>query len=463
VPILAYARHGVRFDLFVNKGYYETMSGPGEELPSDSPAPHVDESPQWLDDSFFAAGDVDEAQATAASPVFESDEISIEDVRPPGPGLPEAMVWFIGVFAIHIFAGIITLMVLAVREVLRNGDVKRISSPDFLDESIFVLAAGEQAISLVLIALAVGLRWGRNWQQSLNLSSPGWRPLLLIAVLILPLSVIVGEHYRWLQAGWSLLTELIPVLSTFDSMNAVEAMTQLSQQASLPLLIVVIAVGPALSEELIFRGLIGRGLVARWGLLVGIGVTSLMFGLVHGHPVHALAVVGLGAVMHLVYLWTRSFWGPVWLHFLNNTWASIAAKLQEVTESPLVDESQPVGWFPWIAAHAVVLVGLYCLWRWRAVYVRTTDAGTDEVWEPGYATAESPAGPGWRKVAGRAPSSVIAALWVTVAIFAASLFTTAMEVPPPESPPNEAAPDEPVESKLPPASESSENMFERPE
>lgn len=439
------------------------MSGPGEELPSDSPAPNVDESPHWLDDSRFEADGLPDNLAIGASPIFETDEVSIEEVRPPGPGLPEAMVWFIGVFAIHLFAGIVTLMVLAVREVVRHGTINRITLSEFMNESIFALAAGEQAISLVLIALAVGLRWGRNWRHSLNLSSPGWRPLVLIAVLILPLSVIVGEHYRWLQAGWSLLTELIPVLSTFDSMNAVEAMTQLSQQASLPLLIVVIAVGPALSEELIFRGLIGRGLVARWGLLVGIGVTSLMFGLVHGHPVHALAVVGLGAVMHLVYLWTRSFWGPVWLHFLNNTWASVAAKLQELTESPLVDESQPVGWFPWLAAHAVVLVGLYCLWRWRAGYMRTTAEGTEEVWQPGYATAESPAGPGWRKVTGRAPNSVIAALWLTVAIFAASLVTTAMDVPSSESPTQETAPDEPVESKLPSAVESSENMLDRPE
>lgn len=463
MPIVARARHDVRFAIFVNEGYHETMSGPGEEFSSDTPALNVDGGPHWLDDSRFEADDLRDELAAGTSPIFETDEVSIEESRPPGPGLPEAMVWFVGVFAIHIIAGIITLIVLAAREVMRHGTINRITLPEFMNESIFALAAGEQAISLVLIAFAVGLRWGRNWRHSLNLSSPGWRPLLLIAVLILPLSVIVGEHYRWLQAGWSLLTELIPVLSTFDSMNAVEAMTQLSQQASLPLLIVVIAVGPALSEELIFRGLIGRGLVARWGLLVGIGVTSLMFGLVHGHPVHALAVVGLGAVMHLVYLWTRSFWGPVWLHFLNNAWASVAAKLQELTESPLVDESQPVGWFPWLAAHAVVLVGLYCLWRWRAGYVRTTDEGTDEVWQPGYATAESPAGPGWRKVAGPAPKSVIAALWLTVGIFAASLVTTAMDVPSPEDPAQEAAPDDPAKSKLPPASESSENVVDPPE
>lgn len=439
------------------------MTGPGEEHPSEYPPPHIDEGPLWLDDSTFEPQDPRDAVNAGESPIFETDEAPVATSRPPGPGLPEAMVWFVGVFAIHIFAGIITLIVLAIREVVRHGDVKRISSPSFLDESIFALAAGEQAISLVIIALAVALRWGWNWRHSLNLSSPGWRALLLIAVLILPLSVIVGEHYRWLQAGWDILTELIPVLSKIDSMNAVEAMTQLSQQASLPLLIIVIAVGPALSEELIFRGLIGRGLVARWGLVVGIGVTSLMFGLVHGHPVHALAVVGLGAVMHLVYLWTRSFWAPVWLHFLNNSWASAAAKIQELSDSPLVDESQPVGWFPWLAAHAVVLVGLYCLWRWRAGYMRMTDDGTEEIWQPGYATAESPAGPGWRKVSGRASTSVIAVLWLTVALFAASLVTTAMDVPPPESPSKEAAPDEPVESKLPPASESSENMLDQPE
>ncbi|MEZ6066566.1 MAG: hypothetical protein R3B90_12860 [Planctomycetaceae bacterium] len=32
-----------------------------------------------------------------------------------------------------------------------------------------------------------------------------------------------------------------------------------------PVLLVAIALGPAIGEELVFRGLIGRGLIHRWG------------------------------------------------------------------------------------------------------------------------------------------------------------------------------------------------------
>jgi membrane protease YdiL (CAAX protease family) len=96
--------------------------------------------------------------------------------------------------------------------------------------------------------------------------------------------------------------------------------------APLPLLLLIIAVAPALGEELMFRGLIGRGLVARWGVVRGVLLTSLLFGIVHIHPAHALGVIPLGIAMHFVYLTTRSFWAPVLLHFLNNAWATTVTK-----------------------------------------------------------------------------------------------------------------------------------------
>jgi hypothetical protein len=159
---------------------------------------------------------------------------------------------------------------------------------------------------------------------------------------------------------------------------------QLAQTASLPVLLLIIAVMPAIAEELVFRGVIGRGLVARWGIVPGVLITSCLFAAVHFHPAHALAVVPLGIAMHLVYLATRSFWAPVLLHFLNNAWATAATKMAAADAANAADpQASPVLLLASVTA-VVVLAAL--LYRTRTRYVR--DDGQE--WDPGYFTVEAP-------------------------------------------------------------------------
>jgi len=101
------------------------------------------------------------------------------------------------------------------------------------------------------------------------------------------------------------------------------------QTLPFPVVLLTLAVCPALGEELLFRGLIGRGLVDRWGLLVGVLATPILFGIVHLRPATVLAVIPLGIAMHFVYLTTGSFWAPVLLHFLNNAFAAYQLKFSD--------------------------------------------------------------------------------------------------------------------------------------
>jgi hypothetical protein len=103
----------------------------------------------------------------------------------------------------------------------------------------------------------------------------------------------------------------------------------------------------------------------------------------HMHPVHALAVIPLGIALHLIYLATRSFWMPVLLHFLNNAWATAAAKYAgsevaavEAAVSPALLLSSVI---------AVIVLGAL-LYTTRVRYL-TIDG--DE-WDPGYPTVEIP-------------------------------------------------------------------------
>jgi len=162
-----------------------------------------------------------------------------------------------------------------------------------------------------------------------------------------------------------------------------EAMTQVS----LPVLLFVIGAGPALGEELVFRGLIGRGLVARWGLVRGVVLTSFLFGVMHLNAAQAIGVIPLGIAMHFLYFTTRSFWAPVTLHLVNNSLSVVL--LKHPNDLPLGmlldDHTTPPVYLFIIAAAMITAIGLL-LWETRVQY-RLADGS---VWSPGYASLEVP-------------------------------------------------------------------------
>ena len=239
-----------------------------------------------------------------------------QEFKPPGPGLPEAVLWSCGVFGAHAAATLLMAAVLAailVVSILANGGAINDLAQDLTRQAselspahLLLLAGGDQMLVLLATIVAVALRFRGRMSQTLNLTP--MRPLhvLIVLGLMLPLSIVCSENYRLLHQQWTYLTELCPPLRMFDAANSVEAMQMLTQAASLPVLLLVIAVAPAIAEELVFRGVIGRGLVARWGIVPGVLVTSCLFAAVHFHPAHALAVVPLGIAMHLVYTSARA-------------------------------------------------------------------------------------------------------------------------------------------------------------
>ncbi|MGY0500566.1 CPBP family intramembrane glutamic endopeptidase [Nocardia sp. FBN12] len=80
----------------------------------------------------------------------------------------------------------------------------------------------------------------------------------------------------------------------------------------------------AVTEELLFRGVVHRILEERTGSIVAIAVSSLIFGLIHllnpGATLWGsltIAVEG-GALLAIAYTVTRSLWLPIGLHFAWN-------------------------------------------------------------------------------------------------------------------------------------------------
>ena len=250
---------------------------------------------------------------------------------PGGPGLAESLLWTVGCHLVQMLvfaalaAGLLWCAVPSFPPSLE--EVSRIVD-DLGWESSFLFNGATTLAALLVIVPLVRMRIGRDARRSLGLTRLSAAQVVLVAAAVAPLGVLSDCVYRWGLEFNDLLAKVIPELAMLARIDAMHVIQQQAESTSYPILLVAIALGPAISEEFVFRGLIGRGLISRWGANTGILLTTLLFALAHGTPAHALATIPVGLCLHTVYLMTGTLWAPILLHTLNNALAVTLMKLQ---------------------------------------------------------------------------------------------------------------------------------------
>jgi membrane protease YdiL (CAAX protease family) len=95
----------------------------------------------------------------------------------------------------------------------------------------------------------------------------------------------------------------------------------------LVLVIVTVAVVPALSEEILFRGLVQTDLdriMVGWKSAV---VAGVIFGLYHVNPFSLIPIVGIGVLFGLIVHRSGTIVLAMAAHFLNNLLATVALSM----------------------------------------------------------------------------------------------------------------------------------------
>ncbi len=230
-------------------------------------------------------------------------------------------------------------------------------------DSSFLLTGVTSLGALFLIAPLVRWRVGRDYRQRLALRRPPGRAMVLACGALLPLAVLSNALYHLALERWGLLVATIPELAPLSQANTLEGLQRQAQAEPLGILVVALALGPAIGEEIVFRGLIGPGLVRRWGVLLGVLLTSTLFAGVHGFPPHAVATFPLALFLHYCYLKTGSLWTPIGLHFLNNALSVVLFKLPEAQQFPAS---------PAVLLTAALYVGVISVLLWRGGEIEAT-------------------------------------------------------------------------------------------
>jgi hypothetical protein len=144
-----------------------------------------------------------------------------------------------------------------------------------------------------------------------------------------------------------------------------------------PLTVLAVAIGPGVVEELWCRAFLGRGLSARYGILLGVLITSVLFALMHVDPSQLLGIALMGAYLHFVYFATRSIWAPILLHALNN---GVAVLVVLALQSGKLDQMRAMPDVLLLAALALMIFATVALWTGRAE-LQPTLAENDAWWE----------------------------------------------------------------------------------
>lgn len=119
-----------------------------------------------------------------------------------------------------------------------------------------------------------------------------------------------------------------------DHMLWMEKLFREQPLSLLPLLLLLIGVLPGLGEELLYRGYVQGRLAKVWPASLSILLTSVIFGLAHVDPTHALHVIPLGIWLGILAWRTESLWPTILGHAANNSLALIMMRMIDRSTTP---------------------------------------------------------------------------------------------------------------------------------
>ena len=190
---------------------------------------------------------------------------------------------------------------------------------------------GTQLLILIL-PLAVALYTKRSIKETYGIRKTS--PINFIAGLIL----IVGA----LLIG-IVITMITSYLFPNDAESVGGGVGSLIEGQGLPVTLLVVALAPAVCEEMLFRGFILSAFRSRYKTVTSIIMVSVIFGVYHLSIVRFFTTAFLGAALAVAAYYSKSIFPGMLMHFLNNSLSVIEMYYPEQFSRmfPLVTDDSP--------------------------------------------------------------------------------------------------------------------------
>lgn len=140
---------------------------------------------------------------------------------------------------------------------------------------------------------------------------------LLFVMSAFPLAQVAFMANKWLVEQFPALESLVRTEKL--TIKLMEGLLVMDSPWEMVASLVVMAIVPALGEELVFRGIGQQKLIEITGKpVLGVALTALIFSITHFEIQRLFAILLLGGVLGLLFYWTKNLWVPIAAHFLNN-------------------------------------------------------------------------------------------------------------------------------------------------
>lgn len=209
-----------------------------------------------------------------------------------------------------------------------------------------------------------------NRMQALGLrrlSSPWWLIIVALALMFVSIPVTttlttwnegmhLGGAFSGIEKWMKELEETAQALT--------DKMTNVDTIGGLLLNLLVIALIPAVGEEMTFRGVIQQSLTRRMNPHIAIILSAAIFSFFHFQFFGFFPRLFLGILLGYMFYITGSLWTSILMHFVNN---GAAVTLYYLGNIGVIEDAEHWGetqnvWI--IVASAVMTLGLI-IWSWR--------------------------------------------------------------------------------------------------
>jgi membrane protease YdiL (CAAX protease family) len=237
---------------------------------------------------------------------------------------------------------------------------KSINALKFLQ---FFTSVGLFIVPPLLFAYFTGFKLQLN--QKINRQSV----LLAIAIMLI-VNPFVAYLMQWNQSLF--LPEFLEGVQMWmeaseqKAMQITEAFLAMNSMGDLLINLFLIALIPAIGEELLFRGVLQQ-LFAKWTgkIHLAIFISAFLFSAIHMQFFGFLPRFVLGLVLGYMFFWSKNLWLPILAHFTNNALAIIFTfhYVADKVQIEFLNEEIPVNISVALISFLAVALLMYLLYK----------------------------------------------------------------------------------------------------
>ncbi len=220
-----------------------------------------------------------------------------------------------GFFFYQIFGGLLTVLIFGLN--LEKADAN----------ALRLITMAGQVLFILLPALIFSKIIYEDVTRVIRFRTAPWIEIALFTVGIIALTPVL-QNYLYIQNYFlEQLAKQNGFIHTIkDSLDSLDKLVESSYGSLLKIhsamdgaiVIAVVAITPAVCEEVMFRGFIQKSFELKYKPFLGALITAIFFGLYHFNPYAFLPLTVLGFYLGYSAYKSNSILVPVVLHFINN-------------------------------------------------------------------------------------------------------------------------------------------------